>query len=201
MNLNNGPPFQRHMASPAPPPLMNPLFHHNGFAAAPPPQHFSSAGPVGGFQQPQFANGMISPIHSPDLGPVLPHMHNHNGNTFPPQPSYHNIHPPPGSLGNRNPNQIPPPQNFASFNSPVTGVMHHGSRENGVGHHLGPFLTPPVSAPSSPSPPPPHMINGSVPTLPQLNFPSAKPRTVATRTNKSLTPNLAKSTLATVTTC
>ncbi|RPB25173.1 hypothetical protein L211DRAFT_848055 [Terfezia boudieri ATCC MYA-4762] len=230
MNLNNGPPFQRHMASPAPPPLMNPLFHHNGFAAAPPPQHFSSAGPVGGFQQPQFANGMISPIHSPDLGPVLPHMHNHNGNTFPPQPSYHNIHPPPGSLGNRNPNQIPPPQNFASFNSPVTGVMHHGSRENGVGHHLGPFLTPPVSAPSSPSPPPPHMINGynptpppphgmqslfplimspnhvhnshmyrSVPTLPQLNFPSAKPRTVATRTNKSLTPNLAKSTLATST--
>ncbi|KAF8432860.1 hypothetical protein BGX38DRAFT_1146284 [Terfezia claveryi] len=229
MNLNNGPPFQRHMASPAPPPLMNPPFHHNGFAAAPPPQHFSSAGPVGGFQQPQFANGIISPIHSPDLGPVLPHMHNHNGNTFPPPPSYPNIHPQPGSLGNRTPNQIPPPQNFASFNSPMTGVMHH--RENGVGHHLGPFLTPPVSAPSSPSPPPPHMINGynptpppphgmqslfplimspnhvhnshmyrSVPTLPPLNFPSANPRTVATRTiNKSLTPPLAKSNLATST--
>ncbi|KAF8465115.1 hypothetical protein BDZ91DRAFT_241909 [Kalaharituber pfeilii] len=65
---------------------------------------------------------------------------------------------------------------------------------------MGPYITPPVSAPSSPSPPPPHQLNGAAPSFPphsHLSFAPSIPRTVGTRpNNKPPTPPLAKTNLA-----
>ncbi|KAI5807735.1 hypothetical protein DFH27DRAFT_640833 [Peziza echinospora] len=152
MAINNGFPLRHAPSSPPP------TFHHQSFQAPPPPPsstYFTSN--VSGYQS-HIPAGMLSPLHSPPLGPVGMHM---GAPSFAPHNAhmaYQNILPPQESSGRggqqqQQQHQMPPRPNF------MYGGGGMQRDHSGPGQHMGsymPNMTPPVSVPSSPSPQPGH---------------------------------------------